>query len=156
MYTFVTIFTIGALHRWTPAWTVTSRFGIDCKDPRAIQRATELLSRLRTRTAATAAAASGAPTNHTTAAFAPCGYEVGMHFHFASSTVGGANWWGLAEAFLRFCADFSALSPLPVTVVDFGGGWNPYYMDGDHAMQQLTSLLGYEINIFLESFEQLI
>lgn len=98
--------TIGV--RWMPAWQVRSRFGLDPKDMKVVLSVAEIISSL------------------------PANKGVGMHFHFASSNLGGDTWFGLAKAFCHFSAGFVSLIKRPVTAIDFGGGWSPYfYVESD-------------------------
>jgi diaminopimelate decarboxylase len=97
--------TIGV--RWMPAWHVRSRFGLDPKDMKLVLAVAEIISAL------------------------PADKGVGMHFHFASSTLGADTWFGLAKAFCHFSAGFVSLIHRPITAIDFGGGWSPYfYVEG--------------------------
>ena len=89
--------------RWIPSWHVLSRFGLDPKDPDVVMAAADLLKDL------------------------PEGKGVGMHFHFASSTVGADTWFGLAKAFCHFSAQFTKIINRPIAAIDFGGGWSPHF-----------------------------
>lgn len=103
--------------RWTPLWGTSSRFGLNSKDVKIVSRAADLLRQL------------------------PDSCRVGMHFHHAASVLGGEKWFGLAQAFSVFCAEFSLLCGRPLATVDFGGGFEPYFLESAHAQQQLRDLL---------------
>ena len=96
--------TIGV--RWMPARQVRSRFGLDPKDMKLVLAVAAIIAAL------------------------PANIGVGMHFHFASSTLGADTWFGLAKAFCHFSAGFVSLINRPVTAIDFGGGWSPYFYVG--------------------------
>ena len=89
--------------RWIPSWQVISRFGLDPKDPKMVSAAAEILNKL--------------PENK----------GIGMHFHFASSTVGADTWFGLAQSFCYFSAGFTKIINRPIAAIDFGGGWSPHF-----------------------------
>ena len=105
--------------RWIPSWHVLSRFGLDPKDPDIVMAAAEIFKDL------------------------PEGKGVGMHFHFASSTVGADTWFGLAKAFCHFSAEFTRIINRPIAAIDFGGGWSPhfYLKDSGSNNSRLISIL---------------
>ena len=89
------------------------------KDPDVVRQVSELLTHL------------------------PASKGLGMHFHFASSTIGADAWFGLARAFCYFSAGFSTLINRPIEAIDFGGGWSPHFYleDSGSTNSKLKSLL---------------
>jgi diaminopimelate decarboxylase len=102
--------------RWAPCWGVASRFGLNSQDPQTLQQAAELLSQL------------------------PARYQLGMHFHHASSALGTEHWLGLVMGFVVFCGEFSQLCNRAVAVLDFGGGFEPYHLESERGQAQLLQL----------------
>jgi len=51
----------------------------------------------------------------------PEGQKIGMHFHFAQSTLGTKAWFGMARSQIRM---ISLICP-ELELLDFGGGWAP-------------------------------
>jgi diaminopimelate decarboxylase len=103
--------------RWAPIFDTYSRFGLDPQDTEVVQEAAEVIASL------------------------PRGaYRLGMHFHHASSALGGRRWFALASAFAVFCGEFSALCGRPLACVDFGGGFEPHFLESEFAADKLTAL----------------
>jgi diaminopimelate decarboxylase len=94
-----------------------SRFGLDPQDTKVVQSAAEVIASL------------------------PAGrFGLGMHFHHASSVLGGKVWFSLANAFAVFCGEFSALCGQPISTIDFGGGFDPHFLESESVAQQLPAL----------------
>lgn len=84
--------------RWCPTdINITSRFGLDSKDPDIIQAACRLISKI------------------------PNSMKIGMHFHFAASSLGLSKWMTNAQSFVHFCSKFSICLGRSIDVIDFGG-----------------------------------
>lgn len=116
--------------RWAPMTAVSSRFGLDPTSGTCMQNAAYLVSKL------------------------PSTKKLGMQMHFASSNIGGPTWFELIAQFgshmfkftyffqflmtaypllflhtlASFCLEFSHLTGREIAVIDFGGGWNPYFL----------------------------
>ena len=103
--------------RWVPFSTVSSRFGLNCKDAKVVRKAAELVRQLPER------------------------YRLGMHFHHASSVLGGERWFGLAQTFCVFSGEFAQLCERPIATIDFGGGFEPYFLESAYAQKKLRELL---------------
>jgi diaminopimelate decarboxylase len=103
--------------RWAPVLDVSSRFGLDCKDAQVVRQAAELVATL------------------------PSESRLGMHFHHAPSALGAARWLGLARGFVAFCREFSVLCGRPVSVLDLGGGFEPFYLESERGQAQMRELM---------------
>eukprot|EP01032_Pedospumella_encystans_P011823 gene11823-13720_t len=102
--------------RWVPFSAVNSRFGLNCKDAKVVRKAAELVRQL------------------------PENYRLGMHFHHASSVLGGERWFSLAQAFCVFSGEFAQLCGRPIATIDFGGGFEPYFLESAYAQEKLREL----------------
>lgn len=102
--------------RWVPLWGPASRFGLNCKDVKVVRQAAEVVAQL------------------------PLSYRLGMHFHHACSALGAEQWFALAKGFSVFCREFGTLCGRPVTTLDFGGGFEPYFLESAYSQSQLTAL----------------
>lgn len=102
--------------RWVPLWGPSSRFGLNCKDVQIVRQAAEVVGQL------------------------PSRYRLGMHFHHACSALGAEQWFSLAKGFSVFCREFAVLCGRSVATVDFGGGFEPHFLESAHAQRQLRSL----------------
>lgn len=80
---------------------LNSRFGVSVDEPAAYQ---ELVSTL---------------------GLLPSSQGIGIHFHFASSIIGVANWWVLFESMLEWAYQLEQVSQRQVICLDIGGGWFP-------------------------------
>jgi len=85
--------------RFAAAGLVESRFGLRTDCPKVLAAAAREMARL------------------------PEGVKLGVHFHFASSTVGLGRWSHLAGAFVGCVRNFEALIGRHIRLLDFGGGW---------------------------------
>ena len=101
--------------RWAPCSTL-SRFGLNSENLNDVLQVTKLLSKL-------------APHK-----------ELGMQFHHAASTLGGPAWFEAAQKFVIFSATFAQMTKRRVSLLDFGGGWNPYFFESPIAQQNLHNL----------------
>jgi diaminopimelate decarboxylase len=78
-----------------------SRFGISVETPDELTNLVEMIQTL------------------------PRKYELGIHFHMASSNIGVRQWWHLFESMLTWCRSIQQLSQRPIECLDIGGGWFP-------------------------------
>ena len=62
--------------------------------------------------------------------------------HFAASTVGMVQWFGIARGYVRVVANFAQLLRVQPTVLDFGGGWPSHLLDHAEVQPHLVKLLG--------------
>jgi diaminopimelate decarboxylase len=102
--------------RWCPAFGVSSRFGLDCKDAKVVRAAAEAVRQL------------------------PEHFQLGMHFHHAPSALGIRRWFTLAQGFVTFCREFSTLCGRPVATLDLGGGFEPYSLESPSGQALLQEL----------------
>lgn len=104
--------------RFSPAWVTKSRFGVDAKDPRVLELVAEQLRRL------------------------PKTLELGFHLHFASSTLGPPQWFGVAHGHLQLVRGVvDLLQGRQPKVLDFGGGWPAHLLDDSSIRRPMTALL---------------
>jgi diaminopimelate decarboxylase len=103
--------------RWAPIWGTESRFGLDPEDTEVVRDAAALIA--------------GLPEGR---------FRLGMHFHHASSVLGGKRWFALASAFAVFCGQFSTLCGQPIATIDIGGGFEPHFLSSEFAARQLPRL----------------
>jgi diaminopimelate decarboxylase len=102
--------------RWCPAFGVSSRFGLDCRDATVVRAAAEAVRQL------------------------PGRFQLGLHFHHAPSVLGLQRWLTLAAGFVTFCRDFSILCGRPVATLDLGGGFEPYSLESPSGQALLQGL----------------
>jgi len=102
--------------RFSPVAVTTSRFGMNCKDPQVLMKAAALLNQL------------------------PARVKVGVHMHFASSTLGLQQWFGVAQGYLRVAVNFERLLDCKLAVMDFGGGWPSHLLDHEETHSYLVKL----------------
>jgi diaminopimelate decarboxylase len=103
--------------RWSPLSGRASRFGLDPQDTEIVRGAAEVIASL------------------------PAGrFRLGMHFHHASSVLGGKVWFAVANAYTVFCGEFSALCGQPISTIDFGGGFDPHFLASEYVASQLPTL----------------
>lgn len=102
--------------RLTPTSVAFSRFGAQASDPGVLAAAALQLRRL------------------------PATVHIGLHFHFASSTVGLQRWQALAMAFIRSASTLSALADRDIHLLDFGGGWASHLLDDPAAGDVLAAV----------------
>jgi diaminopimelate decarboxylase len=102
--------------RLTPSSVAFSRFGALTSDPATLAHAAEQFKRI------------------------PEGTKIGLHFHFAASTVGLPRWRALAMAFVRTASTLAMLSGRDIAVLDFGGGWASHLLDDPAAAAVLTEV----------------
>jgi diaminopimelate decarboxylase len=103
--------------RWSPVSDRPSRFGLDPQDTEVVRGAAEVIASL------------------------PAGrFRLGMHFHHAASFMGGQVWFTLANAYAVFCGEFSALCGQPVSTIDFGGGFDPHFLESEYVARELPAL----------------
>jgi diaminopimelate decarboxylase len=103
--------------RFGPSGQVRSRFGLNTLQPGVLRQAAELLQQL------------------------PAHVEVGLHFHYASSTVGLERWFALARAFVAAGAGLNELCKRPVRVLDLGSGWPAHLLNDAVTQPKLAALL---------------
>jgi diaminopimelate decarboxylase len=103
--------------RFSPVAVTGSRFGMNCKDPKVLLAAAELVGQL------------------------PARVKVGLHMHFAASTLGVEQWFGVASGYLRVAASFVQLIEQDLSVLDFGGGWPSHLLDHADVHPHLVKLL---------------
>jgi len=102
--------------RFSPVAVTTSRFGMNCKDPQVLMKAAALLNQL------------------------PARVKVGVHMHFASSTLGLQQWFGVAQGYIRVAINFEQLLETQLSVMDFGGGWPSHLLDHEETHSYLVKL----------------
>lgn len=102
--------------RLTPSSVAFSRFGALTSDPATLAHAAEQFKRI------------------------PEDTKIGLHFHFAASTVGLPRWRALAMAFVRTASTLAMLSGRHIAVLDFGGGWASHLLDDPAAATVLAEV----------------
>jgi diaminopimelate decarboxylase len=102
--------------RWCPTFGVSSRFGLNCRDAEVVREAAEAVRQLPER------------------------FQLGMHFHHAPSVLAMRRWLALAQGFVTFCREFSALCGRPVATLDLGGGFEPYCLESSAGQAHLQEL----------------
>ena len=97
-------------------WDKESRFGLDSSNVKVVRSAASVIRTLP-----------------------PGLYCLGMHFHFAASAIGGERWFGLVKAFAVFCGEFAQLCGCRISTIDFGGGFDPHFLESNHAVAELAA-----------------
>lgn len=93
-----------------------SRFGINSHDPQTLLDTACLLKLL------------------------PNDIKLGFHFHHASSNLGPDSWWCAVESFLTLTASLASISNKTVSVLDFGGGWQPHFLSRPETEEGMIKL----------------
>jgi diaminopimelate decarboxylase len=83
----------------------------------------------------------------------PSDATFGVHFHFASSSVGVGQWWHLFDSMLRWCRSLENLTGRKIEVLDIGGGWFPDDLDERFADQFSGAI--YQAQQFLPSLREI-
>ena len=106
--------------RWTPAWPINSRFGLNCNNSQVIASTVQSIKQLL--------------LTHSN-------ISIGMHFHYAESTLSSKKWFDSIKSFLIFCKEFSILlNNHPISNIDFGGGFSPYFINNKNTKEYFTKL----------------
>jgi diaminopimelate decarboxylase len=80
----------------------------------------------------------------------PTHIGIAVQFHFAASTIGGCHWFDCLADLSSFTYKVSNLVQRRISILDFGGGWNPYLFDSPDSVNRLNTVLQHFTSLFAD------